>query len=163
MNKPDTPNPARALVRAMSICADSEQACGDIEAKLRQWGLSPEDVAGIMARLYNDGYLNDERYARAFVHDRFTFTGWGRIKIAYQLKQKGIPDEHIATAMTTIDEEAYRQRLVKLLRAKWPRVKDREPRAAWAAMMRYATSRGYETAIASECVKQVTRLDVEDD
>ena len=65
--------------------------------------------------------------------------------------------------MAALDEESYRQRLIELLRTKWHSVKEREPRAAWAAMMRFAASRGFETAIASECVKQVTRLDVEDD
>ena len=65
--------------------------------------------------------------------------------------------------MTAIDDDQYRDRLVELLRAKWRTVKDREPRAAWAAMMRFAASRGFEAALASECIRQVTRLDVQDD
>ena len=54
-------------------------------------------------------------------------------------------------------------RLVELLRAKWQTVREREPRAAWAAMMRFASSRGFETGIAAECVKQVTKTDVQED
>ena len=164
MNSPKRQlTPAQAMNRAAALCARSEQAPGDIREKLLKWGLSTEDTAEVMRQLYSDGYLDTKRYARAFVNDRFAFNGWGRIKIAYQLKQKGIPEDDIAQAMAALDEEVYRQRLIELLRTKWHSVKEREPRAAWAAMMRFAASRGFETAIASECVKQVTRLDVEDD
>ena len=154
---------AQALNRAAALCARSEQAPGDIRDKLVKWGLSASDTDQVVRQLIEQGFLNEERFARAFVKDRFAFNGWGRIKIAYQLRQKGIPAPAIDAAMTAIDDGQYRQRLIELLQAKWRTVKDREPRAAWAAMMRFAASRGFETALASECVKIVTRLDVEDD
>ncbi len=149
--------------RAAALCARSEQAPGDIRDKLVKWGLSQSDVNQVLQHLVEQGFINEERYARAFVKDRFAFNGWGKIKIAYQLRQKGIPDEIINEAMTAIDDSQYRDRLIGLLQDKWRAVKDREPRAAWAAMMRFAASRGFEVPIASECVKLVTRHDVEDD
>ena len=79
------------------------------------------------------------------------------------MRLKGISADIIGDAMGVLDEDVYRQRLIELLRAKWRTVQNREPRAAWAAMMRFAASRGFETALAGECVKTVTRLDVEDD
>lgn len=154
---------AQALNRAAALCALSEQAPGDIREKLIKWGLNTSDAIHVVAQLTSQGFIDERRYARAFVKDRFAFNGWGKIKIAHQLRQKGIPAEVIDEAMTAIDDDAYRQRLTELLHAKWRTVKDREPRAAWAAMMRFAASRGFEAAIASECVKTVTRLDVEDD
>lgn len=149
--------------RAAALCARSEQAPGDIRDKLVKWGLSQSNVNQVLQQLVEQGFINEERYARAFVKDRFAFNGWGKIKIAYQLRQKGIPDEIINEAMTAIDDSQYRDRLIGLLQDKWRAVKDREPRAAWAAMMRFAASRGFEVPIASECVKLVTRHDVEDD
>ncbi len=154
---------AQALNRAAALCARSEQAPGDIREKLIKWGLNTSDANQVIAQLTSQGFIDERRYARAFVKDRFAFNGWGKIKIAHQLRQKGIPSEAIDEAMTAIDDDAYRQRLTELLHAKWRTVKDREPRATWAAMMRFAASRGFETAIANECVKTVTRLDVEDD
>ena len=68
-----------------------------------------------------------------------------------------------AKAIVAIDDAQYRDRLVSLLRAKWAVVQDREPRAAWAAMMRYAASRGFEASLASDCIKQVTHIDDQDD
>ncbi len=149
--------------RAAALCARSEQAPGDIREKLVKWGLSPGEAGQVLARLIEQGYIDERRYARAFVNDRFRFNGWGRIKIAHQLRLKGISSDFIDEAMTVIDEEQYRERLLELLRAKWRDVSNREPRAAWAAMMRFAASRGFEAGIAGDCVKQVTRLDAQDD
>ena len=149
--------------RAAALCARSEQAPGDIREKLVKWGLCPGEAGQVLARLIEQGYIDERRYARAFVNDRFRFNGWGRIKIAHQLRLKGISSDLIDEAMTVIDEEQYRERILELLRAKWRDVSNREPRAAWAAMMRFAASRGFEAGIAGECVKQVTRLDAQDD
>lgn len=164
MNSPKRPlTTAQATNRAAALCARSEQAPGGIREKLLKWGLTPGDAARIVSDLIEQGFLDEQRYAHAFVKDRFAFNGWGRIKIAHQLRLKGIPAEIIDEAMAAIDDEQYRERLLELLRAKWRTVKDREPRAAWAAMMRFASSRGFETGIAAECVKQVTKIDAEDD
>ena len=154
---------AQALNRAAALCARSEQAPGDIREKLIKWGLNASDASHVLTQLTTQGFIDESRFARAFVKDRFAFNGWGKIKIAHQLRLKGIPAEAIDEAMTAIDDDAYRQRLTELLHTKWRSVKDREPRAAWAAMMRFAASRGFEAAIASKCVKSVTQLDVEDD
>ena len=153
----------QALNRAAALCSRSEQSPGDIRAKLLKWGLSPDDAAHVLKELHEQGFLDEERYASAFVKDKFTFNGWGRIKIAHQLRQKGIDNETITAAMTAIDDDSYRTRLIELLRAKWRAVSDREPRAAWAAMMRFAASRGYEAEIANECIRQITRRDAQDD
>lgn len=161
MNKPLTK--PQAMNRVAALCARSEQAPGDIRDKLTKWGLSRADADEILQQLTEQGFIDEERYAKAFVNDRFTFNGWGRIKIAHQLRLKGIKTDIIENAITAIDDERYREQLTELLRAKWRSVKDREPRAAWAAMMRFAASRGFETAIASECVRQVTRIDDQDD
>lgn len=164
MNKPKQPlTPAQAFNRAAAICARSEQSSGDISARLVKWGLSSRDADQVLSQLIEQSFIDDERYARAFVKDKFAFNGWGRVKIAYQLRQKGIPAEHITDALTAIDEDQYRQRLIELLIAKWRSVNHNDSRTAWAAMMRFAASRGFETTIAAQCVKHVTRLDAEED
>lgn len=164
MNRPKQPlTPDQAFNRTAAMCARCEQSSGDIRGKLVKWGLGSSDTDQVLSQLIEQGFINDERYARAFVKDKFAFNGWGRVKIAYQLRQKGIPNDLITDALTVIDEDQYRQRLIDLLSAKWRSVSHNDARAAWAAMMRFAASRGFETAIAAQCVKQVTRLDAEED
>lgn len=154
---------AQAMNKAAALCARGEQAPADIREKLMKWGLNGRDASQVINQLIEGGFMDEKRFACAFVNDRFAFNGWGRIKIAHQLRLKHITPDIIDEAMTVIDEEQYRQRLTELLTAKWRTVKGREPRAAWAAMMRFAASRGFEVPLAGECVKQVTRLKVEDD
>lgn len=149
--------------RAAALCAGSEQAPADIRDKLTKWGLTAVEARQVLDQLISQGFIDEARYARAFVNDRFNFNGWGRVKIAHQLRLKGISGELIGEAVNAIDEENYRQRLIELLRAKWRTVNGREPRAAWAAMMRFAAARGFEADIAAYCVKQVTLLDDQDD
>lgn len=164
MNRPKQPLPPdQAFNRAAAMCARCEQSSDDMRGKLVKWGLGSSDTAQVLSQLIEQGFINDERYARAFVKDKFDFNGWGRVKIAYQLRQKGIPNDLITDALTVIDEDQYRQRLIDLLSAKWRSVNHNDARAAWAAMMRFTASRGFETAIAAQCVKQVTRLDAEED
>ena len=164
MSNPRQPlTTAQAMNRAAALCSRSEQAPADIRDKLLQWGLSADEASHVLDQLTGQGFIDEQRYAQAFVNDRFAFNGWGRVKIAHQLRLKGISSELINEAMNLIDEEKYRQRLIELLQVKWRSVSDREPRAAWAAMMRFAASRGFEAGIAGECVKQVTRLDDQDD
>jgi len=164
MNSPKEPlSPTQAMNRAATLCARSEQAPADIRDKLIKWGLSVGDAQQVLGQLIDQGFIDQQRYARAFVKDRFTFNGWGRVKIAHQLRLKGIPDHVARQALTTIDDEQYRARLLQLLRAKWRTVADREPRAAWAAMMRFAASRGFESSLAGECIKQASDIDAQDD
>jgi len=159
--KPLTPQ--QAMNRAAALCARSEQAASDLREKMMKWGLTPDEATRVLQQLTQQGFIDEGRYARAFVKDKFTFNGWGRIKIAHQLRQKGIAAATIDGAMLAIDDDTYRQRLLELLRSKWRTVQGKDPRTAWAAMMRFAASRGFEATLASDCVKQVTRLDVEDD
>ena len=164
MIKPKQPlSPTQAFNRAAALCARSEQSSCDIRKRLIKWGLNTRDSRQVLEQLKGQGFIDDGRFARAFVKDKFAFNGWGRVKIAYQLRQKGISAELIADALTAIDEDRYRQRLIELLGAKWRSVNHDNSRAAWAAMMRFACSRGFETPLAAECVKQVTRLDAEED
>ena len=85
MSNPKQPfTPAQAMNRAAALCARSEQATSDIRDKLFKWGLSGNEVNEILHQLTDQGFLDEARYARAFVKDRFALNGWGRIKIAHR-------------------------------------------------------------------------------
>ena len=139
--------PETALNRAAALCARSEQAASDVRGKLLRWGLTPQQAQEVIDRLIDGGYLDDERYARAFVHDKFRFNGWGRIKIAYQLRAKGISQDCIDDALTLIDQDAYEQSLQQLLTTKASTLRGKDPQQARAALLRFATGRGYEPAL----------------
>ena len=97
--------PDNAFLRLATLCARCEQAEGDLRKKLHDWGLSASDANAVIARLKQEHYLDNERYARAYCRDKLRFNGWGRIKISYMLRGKGIEQEYIDAALAEIDEE----------------------------------------------------------
>lgn len=146
-----------AYTRAAALCSRSEHAVSDIMTKLQTWGLPTGIAREVIDRLVRDNFIDEARYARAFVHDKHAYNGWGRIKIAYQLRAKGIAQHLIDEAMNNIDDIAYAQMLDKLLASKWREVNAREPQLARAAMLRFAAGRGYEPSMVYDAVDKVMK------
>lgn len=139
-----------ALSQAAALCSASEHSPQDIATRLQSWGLSEEDIASIMLVLINEHYLDERRFARAFVHDRLIYSKWGRVKLAQALRLKGISEASAAEALRLIDDEwsdEYRANLISAAEAKQRSLK---PPRDWtaeqrnrAALFRHLASRGY--------------------
>ena len=157
--------PAQALSALAALCSRGEQAESDLREKLRKWEVSPADADRIIQRLNEENFWTDERYARAFVRDKFRFNGWGRIKIAHALRQKHIDSQWIEQALADeIDDAAYHDTLIRLMQGKLRSVAGREPQAARAALLRFAASRGFESDLCYRCLDEVWRAnDLTDD
>ena len=82
-----------ALQRLAALCSRGEHSSGEMLEKMRRWGLSEEAQARIMERLLRDRYVDDERFAHAFVNDKVKYNKWGRRKIEQALWQKGVDEE----------------------------------------------------------------------
>ena len=149
-------------MRLATLCAQSEQAEGDLRKKLHDWGLSPTDTHHIIALLKQERYLNNERYARAYCRDKLRFNGWGRIKLAFMLKGKGIEQEHIDAALNAIDEEEYTTILNEALAAKNKSLKGKDRKQRRAALLRFASSRGFESSLIYNAVSRIISCDDED-
>ena len=144
-----------ALSRCEALCARCEQSSGDILAKLARWGICEEQAAGILRHLVADGYVDDARYARAYVRDKFRFSGWGRLKIAYNLRMKRVDNSSIYEAMQEIDDGEYVTKLEDLLKSKYRDVKSKPALQARAALMRFAAQRGFENDVAMPVIRQL--------
>ncbi|MBP3229019.1 MAG: RecX family transcriptional regulator [Bacteroidaceae bacterium] len=108
----------QALNRAAAKCAAQECCVSDIVAACLRWGLVLDEAESVAARLEAEGYIDENRYARAFVHDKVAYDHWGRVKIRAALRQKGISDSDIRAALDTVDEEQYEANLCAFLKAK---------------------------------------------
>ena len=124
--------------------------------KLRDWDINPSDSNAIIERLKAERYLDNERYARAYCRDKLRFNGWGRIKIAYMLKGKGIEREFIDAALADIDEEQYLAILNEALAAKAKTLGSKSEEQIRASLLRFAASRGFEPALFFPAVSRLT-------
>lgn len=153
--------PENALSRAAALCSRCEQAEWDIRKKLKDWSIPQDKADAIIDRLIDEKYLDEQRYATAFARDKFRFDGWGRIKIAFTLKNKHISASAIENALATIDEDDYLQSLKNALSAKLRTIKGKDNIHTKAALVRFAASRGYEPNLIYSVLPQIIHCDEE--
>ena len=147
---PKITDPQLALVKMQSWCAYQERCQQDTRDKLYELGLWPEAVENIIAKLIEDNFLNEERFATSFARGKFAIKKWGRIKIKQELKQKRVSDYCLKKAMKEIDEREYMLTLKKLIDAKRKLVKEKNPVKLKYKLASYALSKGYERDLVFE-------------
>ena len=140
------------LYKLAARCSTSEQCLSDIETKLAKYDLTEEEKTRILRHLVEEKYVDDRRYAEAFVRDKYRFNKWGRIKIAQGLRMKGIDQETIGDAMGAIDEEEYIEILRELIKAKRRSTKGKNDYEINGKLIRFATGRGFELGAIRQCL-----------
>ena len=151
--KPLTPD--QVLDKMAKFCAYQERCVKDVRDKLKTFDIPEEEKTKILDYLLDNRFVNDERYAKAFVRGKVNQSGWGINKIRFHLMQKGIGKELIDEALGQTDEEVYRQRLIDILKTKSKTIKadsDFEKKRKLAA---YAMQKGFEAALVWEVLKDL--------
>jgi regulatory protein len=143
-----------ALHRAAALCSAGEKCEFDIREKLQNWGISSDESNKIVQRLLDEKFLNNERFALSFVKDKFRFNKWGKIKIAYALKQKQIDSSLIQESLNSIDDEEYQDLLRDLIQSKLKGLKYKDKYDMQAKLYRFAQGRGFESNVVSRIVSQ---------
>lgn len=132
-----------AMIRLTAKCAGAEYCRADIRKMMSRWEL-PEGVADkIIKRLQDERYIDEQRYAHAFVRDKFRYNHWGWIRIEQELKRRGIAQEYIDEAKEEISEDANLEALRKIIDTKRRTVKGKNEYEVNAKLFRFALSRGF--------------------
>jgi regulatory protein len=147
-----------ALARATELCSRSEKCSFDIALKCREWQLSREESGQLIACLVQEKFIDHLRYATSFVNDKFRFNKWGKVKLAYALRQKQIEEPFIREALSRLPEDAYRKVLLDLLSAKARSVKEKDAFTRRNKLLAFALSHGFESDLASKIVEGISIL-----
>ena len=150
-----------ALVLAAAFCSTSEHCKSEVLGRIADFELSVEDQAKLIQRLQQEGFLDEKRYVKAFVNDKFRFNKWGRIKIRYMLKQKGIASDLIEEGILQIPEDEYHEILLALLKQKRPILKSRNVYELRGKMLRYAAGKGFEPSLICRCLGELNNEEEE--
>ena len=143
-----------ALQRAMKYCAGTEHCTFDVRQKLREWEVAEETSDQIMQQLYKENFVDDARYARSYVAEKWNLNKWGRIKIRHQLKVKRIEDAIIALALEGLSDDEYKIGIQQILESKW---KELQHKRDWSTLQKVAAfgmSRGIEEELIFEWVNE---------
>jgi regulatory protein len=139
-----------ALAKAMQICSRREMCINDIEMKLESWGVTKIEAHKILDILLKENFINEDRYAKAFVKDKFSYNKWGKIKIASHLKTKRISPATISMALDSIDNDQYIETIEALLKSHKKSIKAKNSYEFKAKLMRFGLSRGFESHLLYE-------------
>jgi len=135
-----------------SYCAYQERCDQEVRLKLKSWNLYLEDVDILISDLITNNFLNEERFAEAYVSGKFRIKKWGRIKIKQHLKQKNISAYSIKKAINTIDEDDYLKTIKDLLESKSRLITTKNKWDKLNKLKRYLASKGYESELVYEVV-----------
>lgn len=142
--------------RAEAYCSAAEHCRSEVRAMLERHGAEKPDIERILDYLVKEGFIDESRYARAFVHDKVRFAKWGRGKIAQALWQKRVPQDVAEKAISSIDDEEYMTALKDVVKSKYRTVKGETEYERKMKTMKSVCTRGYEPAL----VRKV--LDIQD-
>lgn len=126
---------AEWLSKAEAYCARAEHCAADVRRKLYEWGTPVDFFDFIEQKLYENDFLNDARFCRAYVHDKVEYQKWGRLKILAGLRAMQLPESEIDEALKNIDEFAYFYNLRYLIKQ---RKNDSEDK-----LLRFLSQRGF--------------------
>ena len=147
-------SPEQILDKMAKYCAYQERCVKDVTDKLKTFEITSKEREEILNYLIDNRFVDNNRFAKAFVRGKINQTGWGLNKIRFHLIQKGIDKEIIDEAMQSFDEEAYRQRLIEVLNAKAKTVKAANDFEKNRKLAAYAMQKGFEASLIWEVLKE---------
>ncbi|MFM6983542.1 MAG: regulatory protein RecX [Chitinophagaceae bacterium] len=101
----------QAIPKIEYYCSYQERCHKEVTSKLYDYGLNTDEVGEVLTHLVKAGFLNEERFARAYAGGKFRQKNWGKTRIIRELKMRGISDYCIKKAMSEIDDDDYEESL----------------------------------------------------
>ncbi len=149
-------SPEKALNTLAGLCSNKEYCSHDIREKLIKWEISAEKITHIMKFLYEHHFIDDSRFAISYASDKFRFNKWGKQKIFQMLRQKDIPSNIIADALSRLEQDEYDNICLTLLKEKLKMIKCNDPLQTKGKLFRFAAGRGFDYDTISRTIMQLT-------
>ncbi|MBQ9678283.1 MAG: RecX family transcriptional regulator [Prevotella sp.] len=141
-----------AYLTLAALCAQSEHCQWEMTEKMLRWEIPDEAQTRIMDRLIKERYVDDERFARAFVKDKVRYNKWGRRKVEQALWVKHIDETIRQQVLDEVDDEEYLRILRPLLQQKRKSTKATSDYELKGKLVKFAISRGFTMDIIRQCI-----------
>lgn len=117
MNDPDSadrgpetddsaPERPSAYEQAVKLLSQRTHFAAEVERKLRQRSYSAREIETAVARLEEQGFLDDGRAADEYVRLQRERKGWGKARLRAELLKRGVPDVQVSTALEDLTDES---------------------------------------------------------
>lgn len=145
-------NSNKFFQKAAAFCAYQERCTSEVREKLYDWEVPQDDVQAIIERLIEEKYLNEERFAKIYAGSKFRTKKWGKLKIKYMLKQKGISTVLITKGLQEINPDDYYEALLTIASQKKESMKGKYDKAK---LYNFLVSKGFESDLIREAVNEL--------
>ncbi len=146
----------RCYATALRILRHRFNSTAELKRKLRSKGFAKADIDPTIERLAAEKWLDDARFAGAFVRTRAR-KRVGRLRIRRELIGAGVDDEIIARAVgENVDSDDERERAEKMAQKRLPiLIRRYGEQAARNKLTAYLLKQGYEAALVRSIVKEI--------
>ena len=148
---------AREKIRR--YCAYQERSQKQAREKLKSYGLIPSVVDELFVELIQDNFLNEQRFADAFVQGKFNQKGWGKRKIEVELKKHGVSRHCAEIALSNVEKDEYSLKLLKVAEKKWRSLLHEPKRVRKQKAIRFLLGRGFFYEEIKEALVRIERND----
>lgn len=148
-------NKNEALEKLRQFCSMSERCRKDAMDKLRVWDCL-ENADDIIEILISEGFINENRFAQSYVNDKFKLARWGRIKIMYGLRNKGINEQAIQEVLKNISDKEYTLLIEKEILKKNSSLKEPDTYKRKQKLFAFAFQRGYDSDAVGSVIEKLT-------
>ncbi len=138
-------------------CAYQERCHKDVISKLKEMRMIPEAIDQIVTHLIIHNYLNEERFAQSYARGKFNIKKWGKNRIVSELKQRGISNYNIKTALKEIDEQAYLETFDKLSKKRLAAINETNIQKKRKKLADYLFYRGWERHLVYEKITELVQ------
>ena len=152
-----------AYLQLAAICAQAEHCEQEMRDKMKRWEIDAATQDSIIARLMKERYIDNERYARAFVKDKIRYNKWGRRKVQQALWMKRISDDIQQKVFDEIEDKEYLDVLIPLLKQKRKSTRANSDYELNQKLVRFALSRGFDFGIIRQCMEVDEEVDYGDE
>jgi len=143
------------LQKIQYFCSYQERCIRDTEEKLKDWAVQKKLIPSIISQLQKEGYIHEERFAKVYAGGKFRVNKWGRQKIEFELKLKGIPESMIHKGIEEIDEADYQRVLCDLILKKQKEIKPEKDLNIREKIITFAQGKGYEMELILTALKEL--------
>jgi len=142
-----------AKLKAADYCAYQERSQQEVRDKLYSFGLHYNDVEETISELITESFINEERFAKAYVGGKFRMKKWGRLKILQGLKQHRISEYCIKKGMLEISESDYFNTIENLVLKKKSTLNIEDAFTANRKIASYLHQKGFEPNLVWEILR----------
>ena len=147
--------PLQIRQKLEKYCAYQERSHLQVFRKCKEYGLSDTDSNEILVELIRSNFLNEERFAEAYVRGKFKIMHWGENKIVQGLKQAGVSDALITKSLKQLEFVDQETAILKLAQKKWNQLKSGSDFEKKQKVYRYLISKGYSFQQVQTVVEQL--------